>query len=87
VRDYLPAVLMTYYKLFNLRDMDIGDDVHGSQHLRGLEFRLPKSIVFLVRFLCIAGYCLVSSLLFSAFVSIELRILCAVVHTEGTSFL
>jgi hypothetical protein len=45
---------------------------------------VPQSIVFSVRFLCIAGYCLASSLLFSAFVSIELRILCAVVHTEGT---
>jgi hypothetical protein len=33
--------------------------------------RVPQSIVFSVRFLCIAGYCL-------AFVSIELRILCAV---------
>jgi hypothetical protein len=50
----------------------------------GVLLRVPQSIVFSVRFLCIAGYCLASSLLFSAFVSIELRILCAVVHTEGT---
>jgi hypothetical protein len=36
--------------------------------------RVPEFIVFLVRFLCIAGHCLVSSLWFSAFVSIELYI-------------
>jgi hypothetical protein len=35
-------------------------------------------------FFVLQGICLASSLLFSAFVSIELRKLCAVVHTEET---
>jgi hypothetical protein len=61
-----------------------GNDEAAERYLFRILLRVPQSIVLSVRFLCIAGYCLASSLLFSAFVSIELRILCAVVHTEGT---
>jgi hypothetical protein len=56
--------------------------LHSSGKVQVL-LRVPESIVFSVRFLCITGYCLVSSLLFLAFVSIELRILCAATRIKS----